>query len=142
MRIWSVCVVAALLGCRGHAPSAAERQFRAWVDLFNDGNRDKLRAFHDESFPLTAREPPLTLDQEQEFRAKTGGFDIRTVEAAAETSVAVLVQERDSDQFARATVEVESSEPYKVTRFTLRAAPTPEQFLPKRLTEDEAIAAL
>ncbi len=143
MKIWWSLAIAAVMACRGSATTtAAERQFRAWLAVFNEGDRAKLEAYHEASFPLSAAEPPITLDQELAFRAQTGGFEIRKIEEAAATKVTVLVQERDSDQFARATMEVEAAEPHKVSHFTIRAVPTPEPFRPKRLSEADAIKAL
>jgi CubicO group peptidase (beta-lactamase class C family) len=120
--------------------TAAERQFRAWLEAFDVGDRARLDAYHAAAFPFAAAEPPITLDQELAFRAGTGGFEIRKIEESAATKITVLVQERDSDQFARATMEVDPAG--KVSRFTIAAIPTPDAFRMKRLSEAEAIAAL
>ena len=41
------------------------------------------------------------------FRERTGGFELRALEQASATSLTGLVQERDSDQFARFILVVE-----------------------------------
>jgi CubicO group peptidase (beta-lactamase class C family) len=133
--------VLALVAChRSPDTMPAERQFRAWLEAFDAGDRAKLDAYHAAAFPFAASDPPITLEQELQFRAGTGGFEIRKVEEAAAAKVTVLLQERDSDQFARATMEVDAAG--KVTRFTIAAIQTPDAFRVGRLSEADAIAAL
>jgi CubicO group peptidase (beta-lactamase class C family) len=75
------------------------------------------------------------------FRRMTGGFELKKAEASTPTQLTGLVQERDSDQFARFEVEVEPAEPYRITRLDLRPAPRPTEFAIPRMTESELAAA-
>jgi CubicO group peptidase (beta-lactamase class C family) len=76
------------------------------------------------------------------FRAQTGGFELKKAEASTPSKFTGLVQERDSDQFARFEVEAEPAEPYRITRLDLRAVPRPPEFAVPRMTESELAAAL
>ena len=114
------------------------RQFSAWLNAFNSGDRATLRQFFETSFP--SRLPGL--DQEMGFRNQTGGFDFKKAEESTETRFTGLVQERNSDQFGRFTVEVEAAEPHRITRMGIRAIPRPAEFPLPRLSESEAVAAL
>jgi CubicO group peptidase (beta-lactamase class C family) len=58
------------------------------------------------------------------------------------TEAGGLVQERDSDQFARFTLTVEATEPHLIVSLDLAAIPRPSEFAIARLTEGEAIAAV
>jgi CubicO group peptidase (beta-lactamase class C family) len=120
------------------ATSPAERQFRAWLDVFNRGNRDEYLMFLRGSFP--SREADL--DEDMNFTGVTGGFDVRRVEAATATTITCLVQERASDQFARAELEVEAAAPYRIVRVDLNAVPRPAEYPIPGLAEADLIAAL
>ncbi len=119
---------------------AAERQFQTWLAVFNASDRAKLVAFHDQHFPIKEGMP--SVDEELSFRTETGGFEIKTVDNPTPTRTEILVKELASDQFARVTLEVEPTAPYRVHTFQLRAIPTPEGFRPPRMTEAEVLAGL
>jgi CubicO group peptidase (beta-lactamase class C family) len=76
------------------------------------------------------------------FRAGTGGFELKKTETSTPTKFTGLVQERSSDQFARVEVEVEPAAPYHIIRVDLRAIPRPPEFAVPRLAESELVAAL
>jgi CubicO group peptidase (beta-lactamase class C family) len=116
----------------------AARQFFTWLDAFNEGNRDAYLAFLQKNLPDRAK----MIDQEMNFRHNTGGFDLRKIEdVSTPTKIVALVQERDSDQFARATVEVAADEPYAITSFGIRAIARPAEFALPKLSYDDLIAA-
>jgi CubicO group peptidase (beta-lactamase class C family) len=120
------------------AATPAERQFRAWLDVFNRGDRDALLAFLREHFPSRA----AGIDNSMDFRESTGGFDFRKVESSTPTTFTCLVQERGDGQFARATMEVEAAEPYRIVRLGLGVVPRPAEYPAPRLSETELLAAL
>lgn len=126
------------------AESAAARaqpsfhQFSAWLAAFNTGDRAQYRQFLENNFPTRVS----GLDQDTNFRARTGGFEFRKLEQASATEVRGLVQERDSDQFARFTLAVESAQPHHIVSLGLMAVPRPAAFPIPRLTESEAVAAV
>lgn len=113
-------------------------QFSAWLAAFNSGDKDQYREFLGNSFPTRAS----SLNRDMELREVTGGFDFRKLEQGSATQVSGLVQERDSDQFARFTLKVEPAEPHHILSMSLRAIPRPAAFPIPRLTETEAIAAV
>ena len=110
-RLWLLTTAVVLTASAGHAsrPQAAatkaapvaqssqgpaERQFRAWLNAFNAGDRAKYEAFLRERFPSrTAR-----LDGDMDFLLRTGGFDLRRIESVTATTITCLVQERAWEQ--------------------------------------------
>ena len=52
------------------------------------------------------------------------------------------MQERNSDQFARFTIVVDSSAAHKIERLQLRAVPRPAAFAIARMSEDSLVSAL
>jgi CubicO group peptidase (beta-lactamase class C family) len=114
------------------------RQFSAWLAVFNTGDQAQYRQFLANNFPSRVSD----LDQDMNFRSRTGGFEFRKLEQGSATRVSGLVQERDSDQFARFTLEVEAAEPHHIVALGLQAIRRPAAFPIPRLTESEAIAAV
>ena len=112
------------------------RQFAAWLEAFNTGDRNRISQF------LETNYPSMKLDMQMNFRERTGGLELRALEQATATTLTGLVQERDSDQFGRFTVEVEPAEPHRITRFPISAIPRPAEFPVPRMSESEIIAAL
>jgi D-alanyl-D-alanine carboxypeptidase len=82
------------------------------------------------------------MDEEMGFRAMTGGFDLKKVEQSTPTKLVALVQERNSDQIGRLTVEVDGSEAHRVTNLDLRAIPRPAEFALPHMSQSELIVAL
>ena len=117
-------------------PSA--RQFSAWLDVFNSGDRERYATFLAGNFPARL----AFLDQEMAFREVTGGFDLRKLERVSATEVSGLVQERTSDQFAVFELTVAASEPHVIASLALTAIPRPAEFPVARLTEGETIAGV
>jgi CubicO group peptidase (beta-lactamase class C family) len=64
------------------------------------------------------------------------------MEKSDDIHFSAIVKERDSDQFARLEIEVDSAEPHQIKQLDLNAIPTPAEFALPRVTEDQAIAAL
>jgi len=54
------------------------------------------------------------------------------VESSTPTSFSALLKERDSEQFARFEMEVETEAPHRITKLDLRAIPTPAEFAARR----------
>jgi D-alanyl-D-alanine carboxypeptidase len=116
----------------------AARQFVAYLKALNAGDRAGLKEFLEKNYPERAG----TIDREIDFRRRTGGFDLRKAEEATATKFSGVVQERDSDQFARATIEVEPAAPYRITHLNLRAIPRPPEFALPPASESDALAEL
>jgi CubicO group peptidase (beta-lactamase class C family) len=77
-----------------------------------------------------------------DFRQQTGGFEFKKAEESAPTRFSCLVKERNSDQFARAVMEVEAAEPHRIAKMDLRAIPRPADFALPRMSESDLVAAL
>jgi len=112
------------------------RQFSAWLEVFNSGDRTRIGDF------LKTNYPSANLDAQMNFRGRTGGLEFRALEQATATTVTGLVQERGSDQFGRFMLQVEPEEPHKIARFPITAIPRPAEFPVARMTETELITAL
>jgi D-alanyl-D-alanine carboxypeptidase len=115
---------------------AAERQLSSYLMAFNTGDRATLLQFLEKSFPARAKDIDGVLD----FREMTGGFEIKKTESSSPTKVTVLLKEKDSDQFARMTLEVEEAEPNQIKGVDFRAIPAPPEFKTARASEEDVIA--
>jgi D-alanyl-D-alanine carboxypeptidase len=116
----------------------AGEQFSGWLAAFNSGDRAQMEAFLSHFKDPGQQEINGTMG----FRRATGGFDLRKIEESTATRVSGLVQERESDQFARFAVDVEAEAPHKITRFDLDAIPRPAEFPIERMSQKELLAAL
>ncbi|MGO9274747.1 MAG: serine hydrolase domain-containing protein [Terriglobia bacterium] len=116
----------------------AARQFSAWLNAFNSGDRATFQQFLEKNFPARAGH----IGDELDFRQRTGGFDFKKAEESTPTRFSGLVQERSSDQFARFQIEVEPAPPHRITKLDLQAVPRPPGFAIARLSESDALAAL
>jgi len=113
-------------------------QFAAWLVAFNSGDKAELEKFRSHFDKPEEHKVEGMLG----FRQQTGGFDVRKIEESSPTKLTGLVQERDSDQFARFTLDVEASAPYHVTHLDIRAIGRPPEFALPRLNQSELITAL
>ena len=116
----------------------SERLLHVWLDVFNSGDRDRYAEFLAASYPSRLD----SLDKEMAFRERTGGLDLRKLELASATEAAALLQERDSDQFARVELTIAATEPHVITSLNLAAIPRPSEFTIARLAEDETITGI
>lgn len=118
--------------------TAAGKQFGAWLAAFNSGDRATLLQYLEKNYPQRVSE----IDGVLQFRAMTGGFELKKVESSEAAKLTALVKEKDSDQFARLSMEVEEAEPHKVKALQLRACPTPAEFKQPRMSESEVVAGV
>jgi hypothetical protein len=108
----------------------AARQFAVWLTAFNAGDRAGLIAYHQQSFPYeVASNDVAGIDHEFGLSQGTGGFDVRKTETPTPSSIVVTMQEKRSEQYARAAMEVDTAKPHRVTRFEIHPIPTPDEFL-------------
>ena len=115
----------------------ASQQFHAWLRAFNSDNPQSLRDFLARNYP--SRPPGMDDDG---FRKMTGGFDFKKAEESTDTSYTALIQERSSDQFARAHIEVEQNPPFHITRLDIAAIPRPAGFEVPAMGEKELVDAV
>ncbi|HET9803560.1 MAG TPA: serine hydrolase domain-containing protein, partial [Candidatus Acidoferrum sp.] len=122
-------------GLMGQQGTPAEKQLQAWLAAFNSGDRATLLQFLEKNRPERAKQ----IDDVMEFRNMTGGFELKKIEEVSATEVTALLKEKDSDQFARLTMEVQEAEPHQITKAELRAGPVPAEFKIARTGESEVI---
>jgi CubicO group peptidase (beta-lactamase class C family) len=117
----------------------AQAMFMAWLEPFNARDEAGLSAWAKNLAPELAKEfPPVK--HLLGFRDNTGGFDIKQTETATPTRFVALLEERDGDQFARVTLELDASN--QVSALDMEVVPTPPEYKQARLSEADAIAAL
>ena len=116
----------------------AAHQFAAWLDAFNSGDRATLLAFLQKNQPEQAGEVDGLLG----FRQGTGGFEFKKAENSPPNHFLGLMKEKSSDQFAHFDLEIDPAASNKITKFDIRAIPTPPEFAESRLNEADALKAL
>jgi D-alanyl-D-alanine carboxypeptidase len=116
----------------------AAKQFQAWLAAFNSGDRATLKDFLEKNRPSAVSQ----LDNQLEFRNRTGGFELKKPESSTATSFSALVKEGSSEQFARIVLDVEPDPPYHIAKIEIRTIPTPLEFAVPRRSESEALDAL
>ncbi|HUE42464.1 MAG TPA: serine hydrolase domain-containing protein [Candidatus Sulfotelmatobacter sp.] len=119
----------------------AGRQFFAWLDAFDSGDKTKLQQFLKDHYPT--RSDASAIDMEMQFRDQTGGFDFEDFDRdeSSTTKFVGIVKERASDQFARFVIEVDPAATQHVTSLALNMVPRPAKFALPRMTERDALAA-
>lgn len=116
----------------------AAHQFQAWLQAFNGGDRATLFKFLETNDPERAGH----INDEMNFRQRTGGFDLKKTEESTPTRFSALVQERNSDRVARLVIEVEAEAPHRITTLNLMLVPRPAGLAVQRVSEDQTLAAL
>jgi CubicO group peptidase (beta-lactamase class C family) len=107
----------------------------AWLEAFNSGDRAKLKAF------VEVYDPERQVEDELEFREKTGGFDLIQIVNSEPTVLTALVKAREAGNFAELTLKVEAEPPHRIAGMILKRRPGPVvEPAPARLAEAEALA--
>ena len=117
------------------AQSLAKQAFDEWMQAFNSGDKAAMEAFDQ------AWRPPSPLARLMDFRRRTGGFKVLRVEKEDPLSMAVLLEERNSDTVARLVVSAKEDGGKKIDQMSLLAIPRPPDLAIPRLSEGEAIQA-
>jgi D-alanyl-D-alanine carboxypeptidase len=116
----------------------AGAQLAGWLAAFNAHDRATLLAFLQKNAPDRA----ARIADEFDFENRTGGFDLRKVKDCGDTTCSVLLQEKSSDQFAQADIEVDPAAPHAIKKLGIEAIPRPAEFALAPLTENAALDAL
>lgn len=114
------------------------KAFHAWLTAFNRGDRTAMQQYL-QSYSPGKR---AMLDLFMDFRQQTGGFVLKKIESSTSTKLAALVQERQSDQMARLSLEVAPTAPHLVAHFTVLAIPRPPEFALPHLSQPALLSAL
>ncbi len=135
--LWLMALLVPQVSAQNTTPQqvAAKRLMRL-VDLFDGNDWNAFHAAYVASFVQAPPEVPLGIEF---FRQRTQGLDLRKLEEDTPTNATLLVQEHDSDQFARISVEVEPAEPHRIVRLQMRAIDRPAEFPYGSLTDAEVI---
>jgi hypothetical protein len=107
----------------------AGQVLEAWLDAFNSGNRTKIETYHQ------VFDPKLDVNVFMDFRGRTGGFDLLSIDTSDALSIKFRVRERTSPTVATGVMRLEGSRPATVKTFSLLAIP------PGAVLEDVALDA-
>ena len=136
------CIVFMLVVSAGAAQaaesSASEQQFQKWLAAFNGGNLAALQEFARQN----RADETVHVADDSRFREMTGGFEFKKAEENSPTKFVALLKEKDSDTFARISLQVDAKEPHKITSFQLLGTTAPAEFRIHPMAERDAIAAL
>ena len=80
--------------------TAAGKQARGWLEVFNAGDVERRREFLQKNYPSRLER----FDRETEMRRSTGGFDVVKVVESTPNKIVLLIQERMVDQISQFTV--------------------------------------
>ncbi len=117
----------------------AGKALHGWLDAFNSEDSAVYRTFVEKNWPSGVK----LVDEIKTFRAMTGGFDLRKIEAeSTPTKIVALVQERTSDRFRRLFLEVNAAEPHEILFWGIRAIPRPAEFPLPHVSTDALMPAL
>src|ERR1051326_8010719 len=95
----------------------AGRTLKAWFEAFNSGDRARMEAY------IRKFDPARPLDNQMNFRAQTGGFDLLSIERSEPTYIQFRVKEKNSPTVAIGRLDVKETDPAEVTSFGIRAIP-------------------
>ena len=102
----------AALAAQPAAPTQATGQLTRWLAVFNAADRAGWERFLNQFAPPP---PGPFVDQNLDFHARTGGFDLVRIESASPTRAVAIVKERNSESAgARLTVDIEAADPYRI----------------------------
>ena len=117
----------------------AGKALQGWLAAFNSGDAAAYRAFVEKNWPAGVK----NVDRIVDFRAATGGFDLRQIDASSTPAKLIaLVQERKSDQFARLTLEMDAAQPNQIATLGVRAIPRPPEFALPHLSFGDLVTAV
>jgi D-alanyl-D-alanine carboxypeptidase len=118
--------------------SPSGRQLAGWLAAYDSPNWDGYLKFLQTNFVVQ----PGRGFQDPAFRDHTGGYDLKKIEAETPAKVTALIQERATDGFARATLEVEPEEPHRILKLEVNLIERPEEFALPHMSDRQLVAAL
>jgi D-alanyl-D-alanine carboxypeptidase len=138
----TVCVVL-LISVFSAAPGPAMQapasgQLAGWLAAYDGTDWNAYLTFLKTHF---ATQPGRGF-QDQAFRDRTGGYDVKKVESETPTEVTALIQERASDGFARVVLEVEPEEPHRILKLDVKLIERPAEFALPHMNDRQLVAAL
>ena len=118
--------------------SPTGRQLAGWLAAYDSANWDAYLKFLQTNFAVQ----PGRGFQDRAFRDRTGGYDLKKIEAETPTKVTGLIQERAADGFARLTLEVEPEEPHRILKLEVNLIERPAEFALPHMSDEQLVAAL
>jgi CubicO group peptidase (beta-lactamase class C family) len=136
MRSLLVVALLATVGPVTIPDTPAGRTFSAWLTAFNAADRARLEAVFKQFLE------PRSVEEELDFRQRTGGLDLKKVVESTPTRITAWLQDREAERIGEARMELEAQAPYRVQRFDVRQISTPPELAPPRLPMGEALRAI
>jgi len=118
--------------------NSAGRQLTAWLAAYDGSDWDAYLKFLQTNFVTL----PGRGFQDPALRDRSGGFDLKKIEAETPAKVTALVQGRVNDDFCRLTLEVEPAEPHRIQKLEVNLIERPAEFALPHMNETQWIAAL
>ncbi|MEO6834761.1 MAG: serine hydrolase domain-containing protein [Candidatus Tumulicola sp.] len=109
-----------------------------WLQAFDSGDRATYQKFAEAEYPSSAPR----LDRLMQFQAMSGGFDLKKIESSAPATLIALLEDRNTEQFARVTLTMDATEPNRIASVSLEAIDTPVEFQPAPMNESQLVAAM
>ncbi len=120
------------------ADKAAERQFTAYLEAFNDQAEATLRTFLQKNRPGAEDK----VEGHVNLRFMSGGLLLKQVQESTPTGFKAILQARNSDtHYFSVVMQVNAAEPHLIRQLSITPVPAPAAFAPVRLTEPQAIRA-
>jgi D-alanyl-D-alanine carboxypeptidase len=121
----------------------AGQRLTGWLDAFNSDRPERLREFVEQHVAPSSRKRLLAASpQTADFRARTGGFDVRKLDESSPTHLVAFVRERGSDRIARLTIDVEADSAHRISAMDIQLVPTPLGLEVPRMSEAALVSAL
>ena len=140
--IQAVCLVLSLsmfTAAQGQAKQApASRQLAGWLAAYDGTDWNAYFMFLKTNFAIQ----PGRGFQDQAFRVRTGGYDLKKIESEPSTEVTALIQERATDGFARAVLDVEPGEPHRILKLEVKVIERPVEFALPHMSDQQLVDAL
>ncbi len=109
------------------------------VQLIESFNTKDWSTFHSAYIASFVNSPPDVPMGNEAFRRGTGGFDLRKLEEDMPRQATVLVQEHNSDQFARISLEIEPDGQHRIVHLQMGPIGRPAEFPYGSLTDAEVV---
>lgn len=123
----------------------AGARLRQFLTAFQAGDRAALVKFHSESARPdgSGPKPEQIADMDLRFLKRSGGLDLRSVKADGPARIAAVLKMRDSDEYVRIELGVESDPPHRVNDVRIGPGDRPEgDTPPARLSEADLVDAV
>jgi retinol-binding protein 3 len=110
------CLALAAASAPSIPDTPAGHALGAWLDAFNSGDRARFESFE------KVHAPWLTLDAEMELRARTGGYDLLSIDKSDKLWIVFHTRQRASSAEFIGTLVVRSYNPDHITLLSLAPA--------------------